>query len=112
MIDSIEDAQSVAAALLATVKKLMTGSEIAACEWAKNPEFEDEIDWFLFGDEEDYFTGDDDYDEQSEHNSQIIVNKWHTLLRLETAFVREISDWQRNRNMALARRATKLSRVE
>lgn len=112
MIETFEDAKEVAAALLATVKKLMAGSEIEACEWTKTPEFEDEVDWYLGPGRIELHEDEDGEYESLEMAPNSIHKKWETLIRLETTFSREIGNWINRRNIAIARRSTKLSGVE
>lgn len=105
MIESIEDAREVAAALLATAKKVMAGSEIAACEWTKEEEFEEQFEKSKApNDIHEWHAGDGFLNYE-------FIDMFHSLRRLETTFSREISDWQRKRNMARARKTISTPRV-
>lgn len=105
MIETYEDAKEAAAALLATVKKLMTGSEIAACEWTKEEDFEEQFGKSKAPNDIDEWHAGDGF------LSSEFVDMFHSLRRLETTFSREISDWQRKRNMARARKTISPRRV-
>lgn len=81
-----EELKGAATALLATVKKVMTGAEIAAREWAKSADpYEDE----------DYS---DDYDIHTDR-----------IERPANQFPREIRNWLDSRDRAYARRRTSIA---
>ena len=125
-----DDAKKNAEALLATVKKLMTGAEIDACEWTKERGFEDEFegDFAKRPEEPDRsdYSDEDLYDEDPEEweeemaaweqatggvgaDEALIERRIGHLERLSIQFSREIADWINKRNAARARQTTKPS---
>ena len=117
-----DDAKANAEALLATVKKLMTGAEIQACEWTKEDSFERDFYWLQ--DEEDWpeepcredfeteeeFQYDHDQWECDMERAQDDANLFHRHIRLlkslSIQFSFQISDWINKRNLARARKTT------
>lgn len=102
----IEQAKETANALLATVKKVMSGREIEACEWTRSYEFEDEVLFVEYGDA-DYLEYDDDGEPPTWLHDDI-CSKLHLLESLSIQFSREVGRWINSRNAARARKTIKV----
>lgn len=104
---NVEEAKETAVALLATVKKVMTGREIAACEWAKSDEaeidIEREIRCLMRADETGPFY---DYCD-AESLALRDFDELRVLQLLKNQFSREIADWINKRNAARSRKVVK-----
>ena len=82
-----DEAKEAANALMATVKHLMTGREIAGCEWAKSGEIFDR--------------------QEAEESAYREFEEFNVLKRLSIQFSREIANWHDARNLARSRAALK-----
>ena len=101
----IEEAKEAATALLATVKKLMTGREIEACEWAKSDEMETDVEREIR-----YLMRDAEHDRRYDYRDAEVLalrdmEEIRVLQLLKNQFPREIADWINKRNAARSRKA-------
>jgi len=104
------EAKEAATALMATVKHLMTGREIDACEWAKSGEMEGEVSAALKRIEHitrpfDEGAADNFDREEAEESTYREFEEFNVLKRLAIQFSREIANWHDARNRARSRDA-------
>lgn len=101
-----DDLKDAATALMATVKKLLTGREMEACEWAKSDQMEFEIEsatrHHMLEDDGSCY----DYWEARDLAFQDF-HELDLLRSLQTQFSREIGDWLNKRNAARSRQAVR-----
>lgn len=102
---SPEDAPAIAEALLATVRKVMIGREIEACEWALDEYMQSDIDREVRSMMRGYS---DEENQLSYYEAEALViresEELGILQRLQNQFSREIGNWIDARNRARGRR--------
>lgn len=101
------DFKDTAAALLATVQKRLTGREIAACEWAKSGQMDEELDsavrsFMRYGDDADGVSY-----SAAEKFALREFEELDLLKSLQTQFSREIGNWLNQRNANYSRKAVR-----
>lgn len=119
-MNTSEEIQQVGEALLATVRQVMTGREIEACEWTQSADFVDDFEGYRYRDQEmepDYELFDHHDDFETAHGAwekraiengrrdKATAEKLELLNQLAVPYSREIANHIDEENRAASRRA-------
>ncbi len=106
--DEPEVVAAAGKALLETVRHVLTGAEIEACEWTQTPDFMEDHDWLQSWFETDEHMRDEMEDEEfyaSESRESEILRKLDPLDSLRIQYSREIAHHIDEANRTASRRA-------